>query len=758
VQKEADKTASSLDQIGSAKAKLAVDDKAVVAARKEIGRLRDEVAKTLEADVTADTSKAQRRIRQLQSSIKTLSQTKITPEVKPGKFAAFKAGLSDVGAKLKTFGAGAADAFKAIGVPVLGAVGVAAAGLATSIGALGVKSLTLADNLDQAKISFVKFLGSADKADAFLTDLRGLAAKTPFEFPELVDSSKKLLAFGVAGKDVVSTMTTLGDAASLTGNSVEDLAEIYGQMVAKGKVSNEELLQLTERGIPAYKILADALGKSAGEVEKLASEGKLGADALKKLMAGIDEGFGGGMAKQAQTLGGMISTLKDTFNGILTDIGTALLPIAKGIFPALQKGAEGIGAKVTGALPQIVDMVAGAVTALLQLPGTVLRGLATISQGFAGMVAGIQTSIADLVSGIAQAMDAIPGVKAEDLAGLRTASDSLRASADESRRLGGEGFDKLTTAADKADAAVDPLVKKIEEARLKTQTSLKLQMDTTAIDQKLTKVNDDLKKFKANRANPKLDADKSFWDRKIKAAQAQKERLEKKKVSIKFDADAAPLKRKISSANSQIAALRKKKATPQINATIEGLKKKKAQALHELATLTVKKSNPKLNADSKEFKKKVADTERKLKATDKKKAEPKIKAKDETAAGVNSAKKSLNSVHDKNVTITTTYRTVGKKPSGGGGGGGASASGQMLLLPVPTLDASIGQAFASALTARGGAAAVSRSLQPAAAAVAGPSIVIAVRDERLADLIDVRVDGRAVAAARIVHRKDLMRL
>lgn len=183
---------TALAGIKSTKATVDVEDKAIARARKEIGRLRDEIAKDLQADVTADTRPAERRIRQLESSIRALSKQRIAPKVDPSGLdrlrSRARSALSAVGAGVSSLGAGVSKVASNIGVPILGALGVAAAGAATGVGLLATRSLMLADNLDNAKISFTQFLGSAAKADAFLTDLRGLAAKTPFEFPELVES------------------------------------------------------------------------------------------------------------------------------------------------------------------------------------------------------------------------------------------------------------------------------------------------------------------------------------------------------------------------------------------------------------------------------------------------------------------------------------------------------------------------------------------------------------------------------------------
>jgi hypothetical protein len=59
---------------------------------------------------------------------------------------------------------------------------------------LGKEAVLMADKLHQSKIAFTTMLGSGEKAGAFLRDLQAFAAATPFEFPELVTASKKMLA------------------------------------------------------------------------------------------------------------------------------------------------------------------------------------------------------------------------------------------------------------------------------------------------------------------------------------------------------------------------------------------------------------------------------------------------------------------------------------------------------------------------------------------------------------------------------------
>ena len=723
LKRQSTETKTALGQIGRTKATVQVEDKAITRAKDEIKRLRDEIARKLEADVTADTRQAERRIRQLESSIRQLGKrTTITPQVDTTQLGRLRSmagsALSSVKSGVQSIGTGLSRVASSVGVPVIGAIGVAAAGAATGVGLLAVKSLTLADHLDNSRIAFTQFLGSAGKADTFLGRLRSLAATTPFEFPELVESSKRLLAFGVKGKDVVGIMTALGDAAALTGNSVDDLATIYGQMVAKGRIQNEELLQLTERGIPAYQILADKLGLSVAEVTKLASEGKLGAKALAALQSGIDEKFGGGMVKQAKTLGGLISTLKDTLTGTLTNIGTAVLPIAKAVFPLIQSGADKLDGKIKALMPSIVDTVAGGLQQLLSLPGTLLRGLGSVTQGIAGMVSGIQGSVASLVDGIATALAGIPGISEADVSGLRTAATDLRAAAQQTDQAGAAGMNKLNAAAAAADRAVSPIKTKLEQARQAANQSMKLDLETQQIDGKIAKIDADLKKFRANRANPKLDADKSHWDAKIKAAEADKKRLSADKKRIKVDADIAPLRAKVVTSMQRLAELRKQKPTPEVNARIAQLEAKVRAGKARLADLNKQRPTPRADLSTGALNRAASSAAGRVKTLDRQKATPNVGLKWAGGMSPGEAQRSINGIHGKTVTVTVRRKTTG--------GGKNTIDG--LSLGDSTLNV----------------------------AAPAPEITIVTQDAALADFISVLVDGKVAQAVKVVGRKQVI--
>jgi len=197
----------------------------------------------------------------------------------------------------------------------LGMLGMGA-GLA-GIGAGIVIPIKMAADFEQTQIAFTTMLKSADKATKFLKEIENMAAVTPFEFPDLLQSSKLLLAFGFQAKQIIPMMTKIGDAASGLGVGAEGIDRItraLGQMKAKGRVQAEELLQLQELGVPATEILQQELGLTAKQIANIGEKSIASGKVIDAILRGLDKRFGGMMKNQSETMNGLLSTIKDVYN------------------------------------------------------------------------------------------------------------------------------------------------------------------------------------------------------------------------------------------------------------------------------------------------------------------------------------------------------------------------------------------------------------------------------------------------------------
>ncbi len=201
---------------------------------------------------------------------------------------------------------------------------VAGAGLGAALG----QSVRLAAQAETTQVAFETMLGSAREASKLMAQLQKFGAETPFELPEITEASKKLLAFGTSAAQIQPTLRMLGDLSAGLGVPLTEMAELYGKMQVQGRLFAEDMNQLQGRGIPIAQELAKQFGVQESEVRKLVESGKVGFENVQRAMAALTaEGsrFGGMMEKQAATLAGRWSTLKDTVNETLRSIGESLI-------------------------------------------------------------------------------------------------------------------------------------------------------------------------------------------------------------------------------------------------------------------------------------------------------------------------------------------------------------------------------------------------------------------------------------------------
>jgi tape measure domain-containing protein len=193
--------------------------------------------------------------------------------------------------------------------------------------------------LQTAQIGFATMLGSAEKAQRFLEDMADFAVRTPFEYPELLEAAKRMLAYGFAAEEVLPTLRAVGDASAALGSGsvgIDRITLALGQIQAKGKLSAEEMRQLTEAGVPAWHILAEAMGKTVPELQDMVSKGLVpGAKAVDMLTAGMTKRFGGMMASMEDTWQGVTSSIKDIWR---MTVGT----LTQNLFSGVLEGLKGI--------------------------------------------------------------------------------------------------------------------------------------------------------------------------------------------------------------------------------------------------------------------------------------------------------------------------------------------------------------------------------------------------------------------------------
>lgn len=176
----------------------------------------------------------------------------------------------------------------------------------------------------QTEMAFDTMLGDTQKSQELVTQLINTAAKTPFDMQGITNGAKQLLAYGTSADEVNDTLVRLGDIAAGLSLPLGDLVYLYGTTMTQGRLYTQDLRQFMGRGIPLAAELAKQFGVAESQVGKLVTDGKVGADQVKKAIESMtSEGgrFGGLMEKQAATFVGRISNIEDAVSQMFNEMG-----------------------------------------------------------------------------------------------------------------------------------------------------------------------------------------------------------------------------------------------------------------------------------------------------------------------------------------------------------------------------------------------------------------------------------------------------
>lgn len=169
-------------------------------------------------------------------------------------------------------------------------------------------------------IAFQKLITGGGGSQAFLSDLAGMAANTPFEYSDLTAMSKNLaIGFGSDPSRILSLMTGIGNAGATVGASANDmqwLATALSRMQSTNLAQLGEINMFQDRGIDVIGMLGEALGKNQGQVYDMISDGDIsGTQAVSIIEEGLGR-FAGAMDEMSKTFEGRSSTLSDTMDEI----------------------------------------------------------------------------------------------------------------------------------------------------------------------------------------------------------------------------------------------------------------------------------------------------------------------------------------------------------------------------------------------------------------------------------------------------------
>lgn len=200
----------------------------------------------------------------------------------------------------------------------------ATAGLAFGAKELVQNLVKIRGEFQQLDVAFRTMLGSAEKADALMSQLVRTAATTPFDLQGVAQGAKQLLAYGIAAEDVNDTLVRCGDVAAGLSIPLNDLVYLYGTTMTQGRMFTQDLRQFQGRGIPIAEELAKVLGTTTDKLGDMVTAGRVTSDVFQQAfnnMTSAGSRFGGLMDEQSKTITGQISNIEDAIDVMFNKLG-----------------------------------------------------------------------------------------------------------------------------------------------------------------------------------------------------------------------------------------------------------------------------------------------------------------------------------------------------------------------------------------------------------------------------------------------------
>lgn len=350
---------------------------------------------TLSAKITGDATGFDRAIKDAEKSAGNFQKT-----------------IGDMGKKLSSAGKSLQSAGKKITMATTAFAGIAA---------IGVKYNA---TMETYATSFEVMTGSAEKAAEVVDELKDIAASTPFEMPELAETTQLLMNYGFTADDALDKMQMLGDISQGSADKMNRIATAYGQMSSAGKVSLEDVKQMIEAGFNPLQEISESTGESMESLYDRISAGTISVDEITASMQrSTSEGgrYFQSMEKQSLTFSGQMSTLKDNVQGLLGNVTSGIFEkLAQDVLPKINEVLttvntafeEGGFQGVLDAIGEMSPALDGVITKI-QSFSTFLQNLGISPAAFAGIVAAIGpaiTVVGTLVRGIGGISTAISGI------------------------------------------------------------------------------------------------------------------------------------------------------------------------------------------------------------------------------------------------------------------------------------------------------------------------------------------------------------
>jgi tape measure domain-containing protein len=205
---------------------------------------------------------------------------------------------------------------------MIGLTGAATVGVGSVIGGLGIalnKGFDRLLSIDKAKFKLKGLGKSTSEIEAIVKTVTDSVTGTPFALDQAFGTAVNAIGSGV--EDIQRYMGAIADAAGFAGVDIERMGLIFNQVINKGALKGEEMMQLMEAGLPARSWIQQSYNLTAQQFDKMQSDGEITMDMLQKSI----EDHAPGMAKAlGNSLQGSIDNMKSAVARVGANFLTAV--------------------------------------------------------------------------------------------------------------------------------------------------------------------------------------------------------------------------------------------------------------------------------------------------------------------------------------------------------------------------------------------------------------------------------------------------
>lgn len=226
---------------------------------------------------------------------------------------------------------------------------------------LGSEIIRVRGEFQAADTAIQTLLGSKEKADALMKQVREYAKISPLEFSDVTAATQMMLGFNIEAEKVPGFIKAIGDVSMGESQKFNSLTLAFSQMSATGKLMGQDLNQMINAGFNPLQQIAQTTGKSIATLKEEMSKGAISTEMVQQ--AFIDATSAGGkfynMSENAsKTINGQLSMMQDAMAGVFNELGT------KG------EGTIMSGIKMTTSLIQNYETIGKVVAGLIATYGT----------------------------------------------------------------------------------------------------------------------------------------------------------------------------------------------------------------------------------------------------------------------------------------------------------------------------------------------------------------------------------------------------